>query len=167
MHSFDRPYVVTIFILPSIQDLKFSKLKYDNTCAYLDEENSCDTETYKYTLDLHAFCKRFGPYVSYYKRQIKSYNNTSHNILKNEIDLVLLQLPTKQKCGIIIKLVSSFIGLIYKGISSFLHNKRYKILHKAVKGMDSKTAIQCNKLMQLENSMVMCGIYNAETLNNS
>ena len=61
-------------------------------------------------------------------------------------------------------LVSSFIGLAYEGISSFLHNKRHKALHKAVKHMDSKTAIQHNKLIQLENSMVMYGIYNAETL---
>ena len=30
--------------------------------------------------------------------------------------------------------------------------------------MDSKASIQWNKLMQLENSMVMYGIYNAETL---
>ena len=30
--------------------------------------------------------------------------------------------------------------------------------------MDSKTSIQCNKLMQLENAMVMYVIYNAETL---
>ena len=30
--------------------------------------------------------------------------------------------------------------------------------------MDSKIPIQHNKLMQLENSMVMYGIYNAETL---
>ena len=30
--------------------------------------------------------------------------------------------------------------------------------------MDSKTAIQCNKLMQLENSMLMYGVYNAEIL---
>ena len=30
--------------------------------------------------------------------------------------------------------------------------------------MDSKTTIQHNKLMQLENSMLVCGIYNAETL---
>ena len=29
--------------------------------------------------------------------------------------------------------------------------------------MDSKTTIQCNKLMQLENSMLMYGIYNAKT----
>ena len=32
--------------------------------------------------------------------------------------------------------------------------------------MDSKAAIQHNKLMQLENSMVMYGIYNAEILEN-
>ena len=30
--------------------------------------------------------------------------------------------------------------------------------------MDNKATIQCNKLMQLENSMLMYGIYNAETL---
>ena len=30
--------------------------------------------------------------------------------------------------------------------------------------MDSKTTIQCNKLMQLENLMLMYGVYNAETL---
>ena len=30
--------------------------------------------------------------------------------------------------------------------------------------MDSKTSIQCNKLIQLENSMLMYGIYNTETL---
>ena len=30
--------------------------------------------------------------------------------------------------------------------------------------MDSKTTIQCNKLMQLENSILMYDVYNAETL---
>ena len=44
-HSFDRFYVVTKFILPSIQDLKFSKLNYDNTCTYLDNKNTHSTET--------------------------------------------------------------------------------------------------------------------------
>ena len=60
--------------------------------------------------------------------------------------------------------MSSFIGLAYEGISSFLHHKWNKALHKAVKAMDTKTTIQCNKLMQLENSMLMYGVYNAETL---
>ena len=37
-------------------------------------------------------------------------------------------------------------------------------LHKAVRAMGGKTTIQCYKLMQLENLMLMYGIYNAEML---
>ena len=88
----------------------------------------------------------------------------AHNILENEINLILPQIPRKQKCGIITTLVSSFIGLAYEGISSFLYHKWNKALHKAVRAMDSKATIQCNKLMQLENSMLMYGVNNAETL---
>ena len=44
-HSFDRFHIVTKFILPSTGDLNFSKLNYDNTCAYLDNKNVHDAET--------------------------------------------------------------------------------------------------------------------------
>ena len=40
-------------------------------------------------LDLITFCKKIEPFVIYYKRLIKSYNNMAHNTLKNEIDLML------------------------------------------------------------------------------
>ena len=161
---FDRFYMVTKFILPSIGDLNFSTLNYDNTCAYLDNKNVHNTDSKKHMLDLMTFCKKIEPFVLYYKRLIKSYNNMAHNILENEINLILTQIPRKQKCGIITMLGSSFIGLAYEGISSFLHHKWNNALHKAVRAMDSKTTIQCNKLMQLENSMLIYGIYNAETL---
>ena len=108
-------------------------------------------------------CKKIEPFVIFYKRLIKSYN-TAHNILKTEINLILPQISRKQKHGIITTLVSSFIGLAYEGISSFLHHKWNKALHKAVRAMDSKSTIQQNTLIQLENSMVMHGVYNAETL---
>ena len=39
-----------------------------------------------------------------------------------------------------------------------------KALHKALRAMDSKATIQHNKLMQLENSMLIYDIYNVETL---
>ena len=83
---------------------------------------------------------------------------------KNEIYLILPQVPRKHKCGNITTLVSSFIGVAYEGISSFLHHKQNKALHKAVKAINNKATIQHSKLMQLENSMLMYGIYNAETL---
>ena len=161
VHSFDRFYLVTKFILPSMGDLNFSELNYDNTCTYLDDRNIHSADTKKYLLDILAFCKMIDPYISIY---IKSYNNTAHNILENEINLILPQINRKQKHGIISTIVSSFIGLMYEGISSFLYHKQTKALHKAVKAMNSKTTIQCNKLIQLENSMLMYSMYNAETL---
>ena len=75
------------------------------------------------------------------------------------------QFPTRKgKRGIIAVLVSGCIGLAYKGISNFLHNRRHKALHKAEKVMDKQVLIQYNKLMHLEGSMVMHWIYYAETL---
>ena len=97
-HSFDRFYMVTKFILPSIGDLNFSALTYDNTCRYLDNKNIHDTDPKKHMLDLMTFCKKI-----------------QH--------LILPQIPRKQKHGIITMLVSSFIGIAYEGISSFLHHK--------------------------------------------
>ena len=54
-HSFDRFYVVTKFMLPSIGELQFSKHNYDNTCIYLDNKNAYNTDTRKHMLDLVMF----------------------------------------------------------------------------------------------------------------
>ena len=76
-HSFDSFYVVTnLYYLP-LEILQFSKLNYDNTCTYLDNKNTHSTETRKHMLDLMTFCKKIEPFVIYYKRLIKSYNNNS------------------------------------------------------------------------------------------
>ena len=72
MHSFNRFDMVTKFMLPSIRDLNFSKLNYDNTCAYLDNKNTDRTETRKHMLDLVTFWKKIEPFAVYYKRLIKS-----------------------------------------------------------------------------------------------
>ena len=37
-------------------------------------------------------------------------------------------------------------------------------LQKAVDAMSNQASMQCNKLMKLDNTMLMYGIYNAETL---
>ena len=93
-------------------------------------------------------------------------NRTAHNILNNEIDLNLPQFPTvrKENRDIITSLISSFIGLVYEGISSFLHNRRHKSLHKAVKAMETKVDTQLSIILCLEDSVVMYGVYNTETL---
>ena len=95
VYSFDRFYVFTKFILPSIEDLKFSYLKYDNKCAYLQEKNRQTAKAREYNLDLILSCSKIRPYVHYYEEQIRSVNDTAHHILKNEIDLILPQFPTR------------------------------------------------------------------------
>ena len=147
-HSFDRFYVVTKFMLPLIGDFKFSKLDFDDTCAYMENKFAQNTESRKYMLESKAFCNKIKPFVTYYKGLISSYNDTVHNILEKEINLLLPQVKRKQKCGIITTLVSSFIGLAYEGISSFLHHKQNNALHKAVSAMNEKANIQHSKLMK-------------------
>ena len=63
VHSFDIFYVVTTFILPSIGDLNFSTLNYDNICAYLDNKNMCDIESKTHMLDLMIFCKKIDSFM--------------------------------------------------------------------------------------------------------
>ena len=36
-HSFDRFYIVTKFMLPSMGAIKFSKSNFDHTCAYMNK----------------------------------------------------------------------------------------------------------------------------------
>ena len=122
-HSFDKFNVVTKFMLPTIGDLKFSRLNFGDTCAYTENKFAQNTESRKYMLEFKAFCSKVIPFVAYYNKLINSYNNTTNNILEKEIKLLLPQAKGKQKCGIITTLVSSFIGLAYEGISSFLQHK--------------------------------------------
>ena len=123
VHSFDRFYVLTKFILPTIVDLRFSKLDLDDTCEYMDNKYAQNTESRKYMLDLKTVCKKIEPFAVYFKRLINSSNNTVQKIFEKEIELLLPQVQSRQKHEIITTLVSSFIGLAYEGISSFLHHK--------------------------------------------
>ena len=83
--------------------------------------------------------------------------------MENEIK-PLLPRVSRQKSGIVTTLVWSFIGLAYEGISSFLQRKCEDALQKAVLAMNNEADIQCNRLLKLDNTMLMYGIYNADTL---
>ena len=118
-HSFDRFYIVTKFMLPSMGDIKFSKLNFDHTCAYMNKEYAPNTDSRKYLSELKTYCNKIKPFVFHYNNLIKSYNTTIYNIMENKIKPLLPQI-SRQKCGIITTLVSGFIGLAYEGISRFL-----------------------------------------------
>ena len=48
----------------------------------------------------------------------------------------------RQKRGILTSIITGFIGLAYEGISSFLHYKRQKALHRVVHAIENKVDIQ-------------------------
>ena len=161
-HLFGRFYIITKFMLPSMGDIKFSKLNFDHSCTYMNKKYAPNTDSSKYLAELKTYCNKIKPFVSHYSKIIKSYNATVYNILVNEIRLLLPHI-SKQKCGIVSTLVSGFIGLAYEGISSFLQRKHEDALQKAMIAMNNEADFQCNKLLKLDNTMLMYGIYNAET----
>ena len=163
-HSFDRFYIVTKFELPIVEDLKFDEIPYDAECTHLD--NRKPGQILGILKDVKHYCIKIAPHIEYYRKQIAYYNQTAADILTNELALILPTFPTqdRQKRGIITSLITGFIGLAYKGISSFLHHKRQKALHKAVNAIDNKVDLQRNKIFHLEDSMVMYGVYNSDTL---
>ena len=114
--------------------------------------------------DLLLYCNKLRPFKAFYKMQIKVHNAVVHHILKNEVDLILhkFYMEQRNKREIFDTIISGFIGLAFEGISSFLHHKRHKALHKAVKVMSILADTQRNKLMHLENTLVMYGVYNAK-----
>ena len=113
-HSFDRLYIVTRFMLPSMGDIKFSKLNFDHTCAYMNKEYAPNMNSRKYLKESKTYCNKIRPFVSHYYKLIKSYNITVYNTLENEIKPLLPQI-SRQKHGIITELVSGFIVWLMKG----------------------------------------------------
>ena len=64
-HSFNRFYVVTKFMLPTIGDLKFSKLDFDYACMYMKKEYAPNTDSRKYLLELKTYCNKIKSFVTY------------------------------------------------------------------------------------------------------
>ena len=87
-HSFDRFYVVTKFILPTLDDLKLSPIRYNKECKYIRNLDDQDNDQIKQNIK-DLYCTKLRPYMAFYKMQIKACNVKSHHILKNEVDLIL------------------------------------------------------------------------------
>ena len=166
-HSFDRFYIVTKFELPKTQDLGFATFKFDFECSYANHTTTSNTNYVK----LLNYCMKIAPYDQLYQRQIQNYNRRAYDTLANDIGKILPKFLTdkKQKCRAILasilgSVASKVVGLAYEGISSFLHHKRHKALHKAVAIMNKKTNVQHNQIHHLEDTMIMYGVYNSDTL---
>ena len=162
-HSFDRFYVVTKFQMPKIEDLNLAMFSFNLTCNYLNTSKMFMQWYLKH-------CRRIAPYVKFYQKQIEYYIQTAYDILQNEKGLIL---PTfnngnvnrkKRFIATILGTAASKItGLAFEGISTFLHHKRQKAFHKAVKEIYKRRDIEHNRAYHLEDSIIMYGKYHSDT----
>ena len=84
MHSFDRFYIITKFILLSIGDNRFLHLTFDDSCSYMNKEYAPNTDSSKYLKELKTYCNKLKPFISYYSKLINSYNSTVYDLLENK-----------------------------------------------------------------------------------
>ena len=108
-HLFDRFYVVTKFILPTLDDMRLSPTEYDENCNCLRRLDDQNDDTIQQNIrDLLLYCAKLKPYMY----SIKCHNTTAHNILKNEVGLILPKFYENQKSkrGIFSALILGFIG---------------------------------------------------------
>ena len=160
-HSFDRFYVVAKYEILKVEHLQFTTFPFDLMC------NNLNISRKSYLLRYIRHCRRIAPYVKFYKQQIDYYNQTAYNILQNEIGLTLPSFNNRKKrflTTILGTIASKVIGLAFEGISSFLHHKKHKALQKAVNVINSKSEIDHNRVYHLEETMIMYGKYNSDTL---
>ena len=150
--------------MPKIDDLKLRTFTFDFACKHLISDRTFMQKYLKH-------CQRKVCYVRLYQKQVQYYNQTAYNILQNEINLILptLNEPNRKRrflSALLGTVASKVIGLAFKGISSFLHNKRQKALNKAIKQIIERQDIEHNRIYHLEDTMIMYGKYNSDTLTN-
>ena len=73
-HSFDRFYLITKFILPTIEDIKFLPITFDLHCNYLNVNLHKSKYLVQHLSNIKNFSMKIVPFVYYYKKQIHSYN---------------------------------------------------------------------------------------------
>ena len=75
-HLIDRFYIVTKFILPSIGDIKFSRLNYDNTCACVNKEYAPKTDSRNLEVSWYSLEQ----YIGFVVRQAFKYCCSLHQV---------------------------------------------------------------------------------------
>ena len=121
-HSFERFYVVTKFILPTMNDLKLSPINYDKECRYMENcDDNKNEEIKTHIKDLIIYCIKLRAYMVFYKMPINACSKMSHHILKNEVDLILVKFSEsrKSKRGGLSTILSGFVDLAFEEFLAF------------------------------------------------
>ena len=149
-----------MYKISRVEQLQFTTFAFNLMCSHLNISKSPLLRYIKH-------CRRIAPYVKFYKQQIDYYNWTAYNLSQNKIRLILPNFNNRKKrflTTILDAVATKVIGLVFEGISSFLHHKRHKALQEAVNALNSRTNIDHNRVYHLEDTMIIYGKYNSDNL---
>ena len=65
VQSFDRFYVVTKFVLATLEDLKFSPIEFNSTCDYLNVYLNRKNFAIQFILNIKTFCRKIIPFIDF------------------------------------------------------------------------------------------------------
>ena len=63
----------------------------------MNKEYAPNTDSRKYLLELKTYCNKIKPFVSHFNKLIQSSNKTAHNMVENEIKMLLPQVSQRQR----------------------------------------------------------------------
>ena len=109
-HSFDRFYIVAKYEILKVEHYQFTTFSFDLMCNHLNISRK------SYLLRYIRHCRRISPYVKFYKQRIDNYNQTTYNILQNEIGLILPSFNERKKrflTTILSTIASQVLGLVF------------------------------------------------------
>ena len=89
--------MVTKFELPKVQDLPFMTIPCDKGCDHLDDAKLKGRCPLGLIGEVKEYCNTIAPHIAYYKKQIEYYNQTTHDILTNELALILPTFMTQER----------------------------------------------------------------------
>ena len=73
LHSFDRFYVVTTYILPTMDDLKFSPIDFVSECNYLNVNLNRHRYPTQYIQNIKNYYTKIVRFIDFYQKQIDYY----------------------------------------------------------------------------------------------
>ena len=81
-----------------MDDLKLSPIRYDRESSYIQQIDDQDNDHIKEKIKELLFCSaKLRPFMAFDKMQIRACDATAHQILKNEVDLILPKFYTEHR----------------------------------------------------------------------
>jgi hypothetical protein len=178
-HNIDRVWIVNKIHLPKRDELFVKPLVIDKNCSFVWDianspivRNPGSVTHIMYRDAMVKMCESMQPTLKFIQNKEKYLTNKIDEWFINELYRILPELLTMpnghRHARALAALVSALITLTTVGVEfagSHLSRKRDKATERAMHYMQDNYKLQENEIKQIKDSLIMCGKYNIDGLN--